>query len=31
MFEAVDLIRRLFAGSLAGRDVRHARPHFKLE
>jgi alkanesulfonate monooxygenase SsuD/methylene tetrahydromethanopterin reductase-like flavin-dependent oxidoreductase (luciferase family) len=31
MFEAVDVIRRLFAGSLAGRDVRHAGPHFKLE
>ena len=31
MFEAVDVIRRLFAGSIAGRDVRHAGPHFKLE
>ena len=25
MFEAVDVIRRLFAGSIAGRDVRHCR------
>ena len=31
MFEAVDVIRKLFTGSLAGRDVRHAGPHFKLE
>lgn len=31
MFEAVDVIRRLFAGSLAGRDVRHSGPNFKLE
>lgn len=31
MFEAVDVIRKLFAGSIAGRDVRHAGPHFRLE
>ena len=31
MFEAVDVIKRLFAGSLAGRDVRHSGQHFKLE
>nr|WP_268753230.1 TIGR03557 family F420-dependent LLM class oxidoreductase [Agromyces sp. Root1464] len=31
MFEAVDIIRRLFAGSIAGRDVRHDGPNFKLE
>ena len=31
MFEAVDVIKRLFAGSLAGRDVRHSGTYFKLE
>ncbi len=31
MFEAVDVIKRLFAGSLAGRDVRHSGQYFKLE
>lgn len=31
MFEAVELIRKLFTGSLAGRDVRHSGPHFRLE
>jgi G6PDH family F420-dependent oxidoreductase len=31
LFEAVDLIKRLFAGSLAGRDVRFAGEHFTLE
>ena len=31
MFEAVDVIRKLFAASLAGRDVRHSGPNFKLE
>ena len=31
MFEAVDVIKKLFAGSLAGRDVRHSGPHFRLE
>ncbi len=31
LFEAVDLIRRLFAGSVAGRDTRFAGEHFQLE
>ncbi|UOE43184.1 TIGR03557 family F420-dependent LLM class oxidoreductase [Agromyces larvae] len=31
MFEAVDLIKRLFAASIAGRDVRFAGQDFKLE
>ncbi len=31
MFEAVEVIKRLFTGSLAGRDVRHSGQHFKLE
>ena len=31
MFEAVDVIRKLFTASLAGRDVRHAGPNFNLE
>ncbi|MFV0320050.1 MAG: TIGR03557 family F420-dependent LLM class oxidoreductase [Microbacterium sp.] len=31
MFEAVDLIRKLFTASRAGRDVRHTGPHFRLE
>lgn len=31
MFEAVDLIRRLFAGSLQHRDVRWSGPHFSME
>ena len=31
LFEAVDIIKRLFAGSLAGRDVRHSGEHFTLE
>lgn len=31
LFEAVDLIRRLFAASVAGRDVRFAGEHFSLE
>ncbi|MFF2272846.1 TIGR03557 family F420-dependent LLM class oxidoreductase [Agromyces sp. NPDC058136] len=31
MFEAVELIKKLFAASIAGRDVRHAGPSFKLE
>ena len=30
MFEAVDVIKKLFAGSLAGRDVRHSGSYFKL-
>ncbi|QEO10893.1 TIGR03557 family F420-dependent LLM class oxidoreductase [Protaetiibacter larvae] len=31
MFEAVDIIRKLFAASLAGRDTRHEGRYFKLE
>ncbi|WP_350348602.1 TIGR03557 family F420-dependent LLM class oxidoreductase [Agromyces sp. G08B096] len=31
MFEAVELIKRLFAASIAGRDVRFSGQHFKLE
>lgn len=31
MFEAVDIIKKLFAGSLAGRDVRHEGRYYKLE
>ncbi len=31
LFEAVDLVKRLFAGSVAGRDVRFAGEHFRLE
>lgn len=31
LFEAVDLIKRLFAGSLAGKDVKHAGQHFTME
>ncbi|MBF0672446.1 MAG: TIGR03557 family F420-dependent LLM class oxidoreductase [Salinibacterium sp.] len=31
MFEAVEVIGKLFAGSLAGRDVRHSGTHFRLE
>ncbi|PVZ96403.1 LLM class F420-dependent oxidoreductase [Amnibacterium flavum] len=31
MFEAVEVIQKLFAGSRAGRDVKHAGTHFKLE
>jgi G6PDH family F420-dependent oxidoreductase len=31
MFEAVDVIKKLFAGSLAGKDVKHEGPHFRLE
>ncbi|MDR1426716.1 MAG: TIGR03557 family F420-dependent LLM class oxidoreductase [Bifidobacteriaceae bacterium] len=31
LFEAVDLIKRLFAGSLAGRDTRFAGQYFRLE
>lgn len=31
MFEAVDLIQRLFAGSLQHRDVRYAGTHFTME
>ena len=31
MFEAVDVIKKLFAGSLAGKDVKHSGQFFKLE
>ncbi|MBS4753803.1 TIGR03557 family F420-dependent LLM class oxidoreductase [Nocardioides sp. zg-ZUI104] len=31
LFEAVDLIKRLFAASAAGRDIRFAGEHFQLE
>ncbi|WP_224763408.1 TIGR03557 family F420-dependent LLM class oxidoreductase [Salinibacterium sp. ZJ70] len=31
MFEAVDVIKKLFAASLAGRDTRHDGQYFKLE
>ncbi len=31
MFEAIDVIKKLFASSAAGRDVRHAGPAFRLE
>lgn len=31
LFEAVDLVKRLFAGSVAGRDVRYGGEHFRLE
>ncbi|TFB77525.1 TIGR03557 family F420-dependent LLM class oxidoreductase [Cryobacterium flavum] len=31
MFEAIEIISKLFAGSLAGRDVKHAGQFFKLE
>jgi coenzyme F420-dependent glucose-6-phosphate dehydrogenase len=31
MFEAVDVIKKLFTASLAGRDAKHSGQHFKLE
>jgi len=31
MFEAIDVIKKLFAASLAGKDVRHRGEHFTLE
>jgi coenzyme F420-dependent glucose-6-phosphate dehydrogenase len=31
MFEAIDIIKKLFTGSLAGKDVKHAGPFYKLE
>jgi G6PDH family F420-dependent oxidoreductase len=31
MFEAIDVIRKLFAASTAGRDTKHTGPYFKLE
>ena len=31
MFEAVDIIKKLFAASLAGKDTKHSGPFYKLE
>jgi G6PDH family F420-dependent oxidoreductase len=31
MFEAIDIIKKLFTGSLAGKDVKHSGPFYKLE
>ncbi len=31
MFEAIDVIQKLFSGSLAGKDVKHSGDYFKLE
>ncbi len=31
LFEAIEIIRKLFAGSLAGRDVKHSGEFYKLE
>jgi G6PDH family F420-dependent oxidoreductase len=31
MFEAIDIIKKLFSGSLAGKDVKHTGPFYKLE
>ncbi|WP_084105341.1 TIGR03557 family F420-dependent LLM class oxidoreductase [Demequina sp. NBRC 110056] len=31
MFEAIDIIRKLFTGSLAGKDVKHTGTFYKLE
>ncbi|PJI94469.1 TIGR03557 family F420-dependent LLM class oxidoreductase [Luteimicrobium subarcticum] len=31
MFEAIDVIKKLFTGSLAGKDVKHAGQFYKLE
>jgi G6PDH family F420-dependent oxidoreductase len=31
MFEAIDVIRKLFTASALGRDTKHAGPYFKLE
>ncbi len=31
MFEAVDVINKLFTASIAGRDAKHSGPYFKLE
>ena len=31
MFDAVDVIKKLFAASLAGRDAKHSGPYFTLE
>ena len=31
MFEAIEIIQKLFTGSLAGKDVKHAGEYYKLE
>ncbi|WP_168626613.1 MULTISPECIES: TIGR03557 family F420-dependent LLM class oxidoreductase [unclassified Cryobacterium] len=31
MFEAIDIIKKLFSASIAGRDVKHTGQYFKLE
>jgi len=31
MFEAIEIIKKLFAGSLAGKDVKHSGPFYKHE
>jgi len=31
MFEAIEIINKLFAGSLAGKDVRHTGAYYKME
>ncbi len=31
MFEAIEIIRKLFHGSIAGKDVKHSGPFYKLE
>lgn len=31
MFEAIELIKKLFSASIAGKDVKHAGPFYKLE
>ncbi len=31
MFEAIDVIKKLFTASLAGKDIKHSGPFFKLE
>jgi coenzyme F420-dependent glucose-6-phosphate dehydrogenase len=31
MFEAIDVIKKLFTASILGRDVKHTGPYFKLE
>ncbi len=31
LFEAVDLVKRLFDASLAGKDVKHAGEHYRME
>src|SRR5690554_6541979 len=31
MFEAIDIIRKLFTASLAGKDVKHSGTYYKLE